>query len=153
MADITDNPTQPKASVPHPDAELAGKGLSTPAPIPEEDLPNREKDLKKARAILDGRDPEVVELVEKVKDDDGLVKVVKDGKHLEVHPATVEAHLAAGWKVSPEVLEEAREEKAKDEAKAEKSTPGKPSPNPTPSRPTPVSPPTPRPTPPVTPAK
>lgn len=113
MADITDNPTQPKASVPDPDPKLAAKGLSTPAPIPEDELPNREKDLKKARAILDGRDPEVVELIEAVKDDGGFVKVVKDGKSLDVHPDTVDAHLAAGWEIAAAELDEARDETAK----------------------------------------
>lgn len=99
MADATDGPSRPRASVPDPDPKLAEKGASTPAPIPPEDMPDREKDAEKARAILDGRDPAVAELVDELKDSGGLIEVAKGGKTLEVHPATLDAHLSVGWRI------------------------------------------------------
>lgn len=88
-----------KKTEPHPDKGYAEKGASTPAPIPEHKLPDRDREMRKARAILDGRDPEVAALVDEVKESGGLVQVAKDGETIDVDPATLDAHMAAGWRI------------------------------------------------------
>lgn len=98
MAD-ENKPDAGRKTIPHPDPEEARKGASLPAPIPEDELPNKEKDLRKARAMLEGKDPAVVDILEKVEAKDKLVKVAKDGKTLDVHPTALEDHAALGWRV------------------------------------------------------
>ncbi len=110
---------------PHPVKEYAEKGASTPAPIPEDELPSRDRDLKKARAMLEGKDPKVVEAVDQIKADDGLVKVVKGGKSLDVHPDAVDAHLAAGWRVDDEEIEAAEKKVAEKAGPASPAGPKK----------------------------
>lgn len=99
-----------RPTVPSPDAKEAAKGTSFPAPIPEDKLPNKEKELKKAQAMLDGRDPEFVEMLDEAKDGKKMLTVRKDGETLRVHPSTLEAHLAAGWAF----VDEDEKSKAKD---------------------------------------
>lgn len=92
-------PDAAKKTVPSQDPDFAARGASEPAPIPEDELPSKEKDLQKARAILEGKDPEVAELIDELKDSDELVEVAKGGKTLRVNPATLDAHLSVGWRI------------------------------------------------------
>jgi len=91
-----------RETVPHEDPEYAKKGASSPAPIPPEDLPNRDKELKKAQAVLMGQDPDFVDLVGDMKESKKLIKVAKGGRTISVHPDTLDAHFAAGWRISAE---------------------------------------------------
>lgn len=88
-----------KNSQPSQDRERAEKGAVDPAPIRADKLPSKEEEVEKARAMLEGRDPEVVELIDELKEADKLVEVAKDGETIRVNPDTLDAHMAAGWRI------------------------------------------------------
>lgn len=84
---------------PDPDKEIAAKGGVIAAPIPAEDRPNREKDVAKAQAMCEGKDPEFVEFVDELEAGDKMVEVAKDGDTLKVAPAAMADHLRLGWRI------------------------------------------------------
>lgn len=84
---------------PDPDKEIAAKGGVIAAPIPAEDRPNREKDVAKAQAMCEGKDPEFVEFVDELEAGKKLVEVEKDGETLKVAPAALADHLGLGWTI------------------------------------------------------